>query len=58
MAIDQLTFRKSVIDRDLRTPVEVWNFRILVPGAGIEPARISPFDFKSNAYTSSAIRAF
>jgi hypothetical protein len=30
----------------------------LVPGMGLEPIWISPFDFKSNAYTNSATRAY
>lgn len=30
---------------------------LLVPEMGLEPIWISPFDFKSNAYTNSAIRA-
>ena len=30
----------------------------VVPEMGLEPIWISPFDFKSNAYTNSAIRAF
>ena len=29
----------------------------MVPEMGLEPIWISPFDFKSNAYTNSAIRA-
>ena len=29
----------------------------MVPGMGLEPIWIAPFDFKSNAYTNSAIRA-
>ena len=29
----------------------------VVPEMGLEPIWISPFDFKSNAYTNSAIRA-
>ena len=28
----------------------------MVAGTGLEPVRVSPFDFKSNAYTNSAIR--
>ena len=28
----------------------------LVAGTGLEPVRVSPFDFKSNAYTNSATR--
>ena len=28
----------------------------MVAGTGLEPVRIAPFDFKSNAYTNSAIR--
>ena len=31
---------------------------LLVPEMGLEPIWISPFDFKSNAYTNSAIRAY
>ncbi len=30
---------------------------LLVPGAGIEPARISPLVFETSASTDSAIRA-
>ena len=30
----------------------------LVPGAGIEPARIAPLVFETSASTDSAIRAF
>ena len=30
---------------------------LLVPEMGLEPIWISPFDFKSNAYTNSATRA-
>ena len=33
------------------------NYSDLVPEMGLEPIWISPFDFKSNAYTNSAIRA-
>ena len=31
---------------------------LLVPGAGIEPARIAPLVFETSASTDSAIRAF
>ena len=31
---------------------------VFVPGAGIEPARIAPLVFETNASTNSAIRAF
>ena len=31
---------------------------LVVPGAGIEPARIAPLVFETNASTNSAIRAF
>lgn len=34
-----------------------WSNDLLVPEMGLEPIWISPFDFKSNAYTNSAIRA-
>ena len=34
------------------------SFKRLVPEMGLEPIWISPFDFKSNAYTNSAIRAY
>ena len=41
--------RKTLVERTLR------GFR--VPGAGIEPARISPLVFETSASTDSAIRA-
>ena len=34
-----------------------WSNDLLVPEMGLEPIWISPFDFKSNAYTNSATRA-
>ena len=34
------------------------DYHYLVPEMGLEPIWISPFDFKSNAYTNSAIRAY
>ena len=42
--------RKTLAERILRG--------FLVPGAGIEPARIAPLVFETSASTDSAIRAF
>ena len=41
--------RKTLVERTLRG--------FLVPGAGIEPARIAPLVFETSASTDSAIRA-
>ena len=39
-------------------PTFVFLLLDLVPGAGIEPARIAPLVFETSASTDSAIRAF
>ena len=41
-----------------KTLVECFLRGFLVPGAGIEPARIAPLVFETSASTDSAIRAF
>ena len=41
--------RETLVERTLRG--------FLVPGAGIEPARIAPLVFETSASTDSAIRA-
>ena len=45
------------LDSKNNVPLIVRVIRHMVPEMGLEPIWISPFDFKSNAYTNSATRA-
>ena len=44
--------------RKNRKSLKIKDLRFVVPGAGIEPARIAPLVFETSASTDSAIRAF
>ena len=62
---DESSLRKSdlfIISRKISSSgiIKPHHFKTspeMVPEMGLEPIWISPFDFKSNAYTNSAIRA-
>ena len=50
-------FKKRKIYIEKRKSLKIKVLRFLVPGAGIEPARIAPLVFETSASTDSAIRA-
>ena len=50
-------FKKRKIYIEKRKSLKIKVLRFLVPGAGVEPARIAPLVFETSASTDSAIRA-